>query len=470
MGKYFLAVDIGASSGRHILGTIENGKLQLEEIYRFENGMKRENGHLYWDSEGLFNNIKAGIAKCKELNKIPVSVAIDTWGVDYALLDENDELVCRTYGYRDHRTDGMDDKVYELVPEKEVYARTGIAKQMFNTIFQLMASKTYEPETLEKAKTILLLPDYFHFLLTGNKVSEYTNATTGQLVNAKTKQWDKEMMEKLGFPTDMFLPLSMPGTLVGTLRPELAEEFGFSCEVVLPATHDTASAVMSVPTKEGADCVYISSGTWSLMGVENSEAICTEESRQANFTNEGGYNYRFRFLKNIMGLWMIQQVRHELNDAYSFAQLCDMAEEVRSFPTRVDVNDNCFLSPDNMTEAIKDYCRRTNQQVPETVGELATVIYQSLAECYAQTVRQIEAMTGKTYAAINIVGGGSNASYLNELTAEKSGKIVYAGPGEATAIGNLAAQMIRAGELKDLQDARNCIFESFGVKTIMPKA
>ena len=465
MAQYYLAIDIGASSGRHMLGSIQDGKIVLEEIYRFENGMKRENGHLYWDSEGLFENIVNGIAKCAELDKIPVSVGIDTWGVDYALLDERDELVCRTYGYRDHRTDGVDEEVYRIIPERELYERTGIAKQMFNTIYQLTASRLQEPETLEKARTILLLPDYFHFLLTGKKVSEYTNATTGQLVNAQSKEWDYELIERLGLPKEIFLPLSMPGTLVGPLKEEIAARVGFTCDVVVPATHDTASAVMSVPSK-GKDTLYISSGTWSLMGVENEQAVVNEAAQAANFTNEGGYDYRFRFLKNIMGLWMIQQVRHELNDAYSFAQLCDMAEEVRSFPSRVDVNDNCFLSPDNMTEEIKDYCRRTGQQVPESVGELATVIYQSLAESYAKTIEEIEALTGKHYDAINIVGGGSKADYLNRLTAEKSGRTVYAGPGEATAIGNLITQMIRAGELSSLQDARDCVFESFGVETI----
>ena len=256
----------------------------------------------------------------------------------------------------------------------------------------------------------------------------------------------------------------MPGTVVGKFSKEVEKEVGFSCEVILPATHDTASAVMAVPT-QSEECLYISSGTWSLMGVENKEAICSMESMEKNFTNEGGYEYRFRYLKNIMGLWMIQSVRHELNDAYSFAQLCDMADEVRAFPSRVDVNDNVFLAPENMTEAIKQYCRDTNQQVPETVGELATVIYQSLAESYAETVKEIEAITGVHYPAINIVGGGSNAVYLNQLTAEKTGRTVYAGPGEGTAIGNLMAQMLKVGEFKDLKEARQCVFDSFGVKT-----
>ncbi len=464
MAKYYLAVDIGASSGRHILGSVEDGRMVLEEIHRFENGMKKKDGHLCWDTEHLFREIKAGIAKCKEIGKIPESMGIDTWAVDYVLLDENDKVLGNTYGYRDSRMDGMDEEVYKIIPEKELYARTGIQKQMFNTIYQLMAHKVREPELFAKAKTMLMLPDYFQFLLTGNKVSEYTNATSGQLVSPKTKQWDTELIEMLGYNKEIFLPLSMPGTVVGPFSKEVEEEVGFSCMVVLPATHDTASAVMAVPSQSD-ECMYISSGTWSLMGVESKEAICTQESQAKNFTNEGGYEYRFRYLKNIMGLWMIQSVRHELDDAYSFAQLCDLAEEVRDFPSRVDVNSDRFMAPASMIEEIKQCCRDTDQKVPETVGEISTVIYQSLAESYASTALEIEAITGVKYPAINIVGGGSNAVYLNQLTAEKSGRTIYAGPGEGTAIGNLMAQMIKAGEFAGLKEARQSVFDSFGVKT-----
>lgn len=464
MANYYLAVDIGASSGRHMLGQVKNGKIELEEIYRFENGMVKKGKHLCWNVDHLFQEIKNGLKKCKEKGKIPVSMGIDTWAVDYVLLDKNDQVLGNTYGYRDHRTVGMDQKVYQLIPEEDLYARTGIQKQIFNTIYQLMAHKMQEPELLRKAKTFLMLPDYFHFLLTGNKVSEYTNATSGQLVSPITKQWDMELIEKLGYPSDIFLPISMPGAEVGKFKKEIMEEVGFDCQVILPATHDTASAVMAVPARN-SNCLYISSGTWSLMGVETEKAICSEESRQKNFTNEGGYAYRFRFLKNIMGLWMIQSVRHEVDDKYSFAQICEMAEEAKAFPSRVNVNDDCFLAPENMTIAIQNYCRRTQQQIPDTLGKIASVIYQSLAESYAETVKEIERITGSTYRAINIVGGGANAVYLNELTAEKSGRIVYAGPGEGTAIGNLMAQMIKAEEFMGLEEARNAVFASFEIKT-----
>ncbi|MCR4588798.1 MAG: rhamnulokinase [Lachnospiraceae bacterium] len=466
--NYYLAVDIGASSGRHMLCSMEDGVMKLEEIYRFENGMENRDGHLYWNTGKLFAEIKAGMKKCKELGKIPVSMGIDTWAVDYVLLDEEGNAVGDTYGYRDSRTEGMDRKVYDILPQAELYGRTGIQKQIFNTIYQLMADYQLEPEKMKKARTFLMLPDYFHYLLTGNQVSEYTNATSTQLVDPRTKQWDKNLIRMLGYEEGMFLPLSMPGTVVGPLQEEIVKEVGFRCNVVLPATHDTGSAVMAVPSTE-ENVLYISSGTWSLMGVENPEAICTADSMKANLTNEGGYDYRFRFLKNIMGLWMIQSVRHELQDAYSFAQLCDMAEECKAFPTRVDVNDASFLAPENMTEAIKEYARKTGQQVPESIGEVATVIYQSLAESYRDTVKEIEGITGKHYDSIHIVGGGSNAEYLNKLTAEKSGRTVYAGPGEATAIGNLTAQMIKDGVFADLKEARECIFRSFGVKKFDPE-
>lgn len=464
VGQYYLAIDIGASSGRHILAHLEQGKMVLEEIYRFENGMIHREGHLCWDLKHLFNEIKQGLKECVRINKIPISMGIDTWAVDYVLLDEKDELIGESYGYRDQRTQGMDEQVYKVIPEKDLYARTGIQKQIFNTIYQLMATKEKYPEHMKQAKTFLMLPDYFHFLLTGNKVSEYTNATSTQLVSPLTKTWDMELIDSLGYNKEMFLPLTMPGAEVGSFTEEIANEIGFTCKVVLPATHDTASAVMSVPSKED-NCVYISSGTWSLMGVENKVAICNEASQKANFTNEGGYDYRFRFLKNIMGLWMIQSVRKETGNAYSFAKLCEMAEENKDFPSRVDVNAPCFLAPEHMTNAIKTYCKETNQQVPETIGEVATVVYQSLAECYAVTVKEIEALTGITYEAIHIVGGGSNAAYLNELTAKAAHRKVLAGPGEATAIGNVVAQMIKEGSFEDLKAARRCIYDSFEIKT-----
>lgn len=461
MDRYYLAVDIGASSGRHMLASMQDGKMHLEEVYRFPNGMDDKNGTLCWDVDRLFTEIKNGLKKCKEIGKIPVSMAIDTWGVDYVLLDKDDRILGDTVGYRDSRTEGMDEKVYEVIPQDELYARTGIQKQIFNTVYQLMAVKESHPEYLEQAESILMIPDYFHFLLTGVKKNEYTNATTGQLVSPKTNDWDYELIEMLGYDPKMFRPVSMPGTVVGDFTEEVQKEVGFNCTVVLPATHDTGSAVLAVPTNDD-DAVYISSGTWSLMGIERKEADCSMESMKANFTNEGGYDHRFRYLKNIMGLWMIQSVKKEFTEDLSFAQICEMASK-ETIPSIVDCNDDCFLAPKSMIKAVRDFCSRTGQQVPETVGEISSVIYNSLAKCYGDTVQEIEEITGKKYSTIYVVGGGSNAGYLNELTAKYTGKKVSAGPSEATAIGNVIVQMLHDGIFKDLPEARTCVRESFDI-------
>ena len=463
MTKYYLAVDIGASSGRLILGHLENGKMELEEVHRFENGMVKKDGELCWEFDRLFQEIKNGLKKCKEIGKIPVSMGVDTWGVDLVLMDKDDKVLGNTVGYRDHRNEGMDEEVYKTISLEDLYARTGIQKAIFNTVYQLMAVKTKHPEYLEQAETMLHVPDYFHYLLTGKKTCEYTEATTGQLVNAETKDWDYELIDKLGYPRKMFQKLIMPGTSVGHFTEEVKAEVGFDVEVVAPATHDTGSAVLAVPANDD-DFIYISSGTWSLMGIEREKADCSKKSCEMNFTNEGGYAGRFRYLKNIMGLWMIQSVRHEYDDKYGFAEICQMAEEAKDFPSRVDANDECFLSPESMIEEVKDYCRRTGQKVPETLGEIATVIYTSLAECYAKTAKELEEMTGRTFSRIHVVGGGSNAGYLNELTARATGKEVHAGPGEATAIGNITAQMLKAEEFKSIEEARTTIHESFGIK------
>lgn len=459
--QYYLAVDIGASSGRHILSHLENGKIILEEIYRFSNGMGEVDGEKVWDSQKLFEDILTGMKKCYELEKIPVSMGIDTWAVDFALLDKEDHLIGKTVGYRDGRTRGMDQEVYKVISQDELYERTGIQKQIFNTIYQLMAVKMKKPQELADAKTMLLIPDYFNFLLTGRKVTEYTNASTTQLLHPKTKEWDFELIDMLGFPRDIFTEIKLPGTIVGELTEEIQKKVGFCCKVVLPATHDTGSAVVAVPSNE-EDVLYISSGTWSLMGTELKEAICTKESMEKNLTNEGGYDYRFRYLKNIMGMWMINSAKKEIADDMSYADICAMASKT-TITSIVPANDDRFLAPKNMTEEVKAACRESGQQVPEGIAEVAAVIYHSLAKCYADTMNEIEEITGKNYDCIHIVGGGSNAVYLNELTAKACGKTVYTGPTEATAVGNVAAQMIAAGELADLKSARECIFHSFKI-------
>lgn len=462
MKQYYLAIDIGASSGRHILGHMEDGKMVLEEIHRFPNGMREKDGHKCWDTEALFSAIVEGMKKCKEAGKIPVSMGIDTWAVDFVLLDKEDRMIGNAVGYRDSRTAGMDEKVYEIIPEESLYGRTGIQKQIFNTIYQLMAVKEQHPEALEQAESMLMIPEYFNFLLTGKKAAEYTNASTTQLVSPETKDWDYELIGMLGYPKRIFQKIEKPGTVLGSLTEELQREVGFDCKVILPATHDTGSAVMAVPTNED-NTIYISSGTWSLMGTELKEANCSAESKRHNFTNEGGYDYRFRYLKNIMGLWMIQSVRKELAPDQGFGEICEAASKT-AITSLVDCNADRFLAPENMTEEVQAACRENGEQVPEGIAEVASVIYNSLAKCYAQTITEIEEMSGVTYDSIHVVGGGANAAYLNELTAKATGKTVYAGPTEATAIGNLTAQIIAAGELSDLQEARKCIFDSFEIK------
>lgn len=458
--KYYLAIDIGASSGRHILGYLENGKIIYEEIHRFPNGMVKKDGELCWDLDALFSEILHGMKRCAELGKIPESVGIDTWGVDFVLLDEQNEIIGNTVAYRDNRTDGMDLEVYKCISEEELYSRTGIQKQIFNTVYQLMAVR----EQLKQAKRMLFVPDYLHFKLSGVAKTEYTIASTSGLLNAEAKIWDEEILRACGYPREIFAEIAPPGTLLGSLTTEVQKQVGFNCKVVLPASHDTASAVMSVPSTE-EDVLYISSGTWSLIGVELLSPDCSESSRLLNFTNEGGYDYRYRYLKNIMGLWMIQSVKKELNNEYSFAELCEMAEH-EGISSIIDCNDNRFLSPDSMIAEIKKGCSESEQQIPDKPGELAAVIYNSLAMCYRNAVAEIEKQTGKSYSAIHIVGGGSKDDYLNRLTAEKTGKTVYAGPSEATAIGNLMAQMIADGELSDLQSGRKCVKRSFEIKEI----
>ncbi|MBQ9765324.1 MAG: rhamnulokinase [Lachnospiraceae bacterium] len=469
MSNYYLAVDIGASSGRHILGHLENGKIVLEEVYRFENKLVQKNGHLCWELDRLFDEIVNGIAECKKIGKIPVSMGIDTWGVDFVLLDENDKVLGDTVAYRDSRTEGVDAEVYKVISEDDLYARTGIQKQLFNTIYQLYAIKLSNPEYIKNAKSFLMVPEYFNFLLTGVKKNEYTNATTGQLVNAVTKDWDYELIEKLGYNKEMFGELNLPKTSVGNLSEAIKARVGFDLEVILPATHDTGSAVMAVPANDD-DFVYLSSGTWSLMGIERKEADCSPRSKACNFTNEGGYEYRFRYLKNIMGLWMLQSVRRELNSEgdkkYGFPELIAMAKEGDSFSSMLDVNDASFLAPENMQNAIDAYCERTGQAVPQNLSERLACIYHSLAQSYADTIKEIEDIAGRTFKRLHIVGGGCQDMHLNEMTKKYTGKEVYAGPIEGTALGNLMSQMIKAGDFATLEAAREAVAVSFDIKKI----
>ena len=482
MRQYYAAADIGASGGRLILGSLDgDGRLTLETMHRFENGMEKRNGSLCWDYQRIAENIVEGLRRCAGAGKAPVSLGIDTWGVDYVLLDENGDLVGESYGYRDHRTDGMDRVVEQVISQEELYRRTGTLKADYNTIYQLVSVRQKHPEHLEKAQCMLMTPDYLGYLLTGVKKWEYTEASTSQLMDPEKRGWDYELIGKLQLPSKLFGPVSFPGTCVGKLTEGWAQKAGCRPDLYLSATHDTACAVAALPSaqspapessdtaKAEGDSIYISSGTWSLMGVRREKPDCSEAARRANLTNEGSADGTICFHKNIMGLWMIQSVRHEYGDQYSFDEICRMAEESRDFPALVDVQDNCFLSPDSMCASIRSWCESHGQEVPQTLGEIASVVYRSLAACYAKTAQELETLTGKRYSKVQVVGGGCQAEYLNQLTADALGREVYAGPVEASAIGNILVQMWGRGLIRDLEEAGRIVGRSFPVKVYHPR-
>ena len=458
MNGYSLAIDIGASSGRHILGYIENGKLVLEEVHRFENYITDENGTLVWDIKHLVDEIKAGIAKCKTVGKIPSTVAIDTWGVDYVLLDENKREIMPAVSYRDSRTFAVMDEVAALVSNEELYARTGIQRQNYNTIYQLYCDK--KSGKLDKARHILMMPSYLSFKLTGVIRNEYTHASTTNLVNAETKTWEYEILSKLGIKRDIFSDIFLPCTEVGNFTEEVRNEIGFDSTVIFCPSHDTASAVAACNV--GDNGMYISSGTWSLIGTENPEAVLSKEAFEANFANEGGINYRFRFLKNIMGMWLFQNVRKNLNKQFSYDDMMNMAKQSGAFE-EIDTNVPDFLAPENMVEAIRGYLKKEDLPIEVVIN----TIYHSLAKSYANAVKEIEKISGKTIDTINIVGGGSKDSYLNELTKQYTGKRVLAGPVEATATGNIISQMMFADKELTLEKARELVKNSFNITEVM---
>ena len=475
--RYYLAIDIGASSGRHVLGSVVDGKIELEEVHRFDNVQVRRRGHDCWDIDMIWENILVGLEKCREAGKIPETIGIDTWGVDFVLVDAQGRRVGDAVAYRDARTNDVAADVDAGIGLENLYRATGIQRQTFNTVYQLAALVAEHPDELEAADRFLMVPEYLNYLLTGNMVNEYTNATTTNLVNARTCTWDAAALEAAGAPARLFGDIAMPGTVVGGLTPEVQQRVGFDAQVMLPATHDTGSAFLAVPARD-AQAVYLSSGTWSLLGVEHEGPITSDASRYQNFTNEGGYLKRFRFLKNIMGLWMIQSIRRELNGVSYVAgkggELADAARaEQQLHPDtpvpHVNVNDDRFLAPASMIEEIKTACRETGQPVPDTLGELMRCVYESLTGCYADSINELSALTGRTYTSINIVGGGCQDTFLNELTARACGIPVFAGPIEGTSLGNLMVQMIGNGVFADLDEAREAIRRSFDVVEYQPE-
>lgn len=485
-GEAYAAIDIGASSGRVIMGWLEEGKMRLEEVHRFDNVQKRSNGHDCWDIDALFSEVVAGLKAAREkTGLVPMRIGIDTWGVDFVLLDEDDCVLGDAVAYRDARTQGMYEVADELMDPGELYARTGIQRQPFNTLYQLLALKRERPEELEAARSFLMIPDYLVWKLTGIKVNEYTNATTTGMLNAVERDWDSKVLDSMGIDRSLFMKPSMPGETVGCLTEGVSRAIGYQTKVVLPASHDTGSAFLAVPARD-EKAAYISSGTWSLLGVELPEPLTTPEAYADNFTNEGGYQARFRFLKNIMGLWMNQSVRREVNGVdyvegktshsamldhtVSFDELRAMCREAEPFEAYVDVDDDRFLSPDSMIEEIKAACEQGNQSVPQSIGQIMRTNYCSLARSYARNIDRLRQLTGREYTSINIVGGGCQDDYLNQATADACGIPVFAGPIEGTCIGNLIVQMISGGEFEGLAQARKCVADSFDVKRIDPQS
>ena len=469
-----LAIDIGASSGRHIVGEVVEGRLQLTEAHRFENKLVERDGHLCWDIDNLFEQVVLGLRACAERGLVPDTMGIDTWAVDFVPLDAAGERLGDAVAYRDARTEGVHDVLERagILPFDEHYARCGIQYQSFNMAYQLAALKHEHPEQLAAASALLMVPDYLAYRLTGTQACEYTNASTTALVSAETRDWDGELIDRLGIDRALFPKIVQPGASLGQLKADIRERVGFDCRVIAPATHDTGSAWLAVPAPD-AQSVFMSSGTWSLIGVENTEPVLTSESRELNFTNEGGAYGTYRYLKNIMGLWMAQCVRRELivrdGDAPSFAELADMAAAAEGEPSLVDVNDQCFLAPASMIDEVRDACYDTGQRVPETIGELMQCIFCSLAKAYAGAVADLSRLTGTAYRRINIVGGGCQNAYLNQVTANACGIPVYAGPVEGTALGNIMVQLIATGGVAGLPAARALVRQSFEIKEVEPQ-
>ncbi|MCK9235097.1 MAG: rhamnulokinase family protein [Acholeplasmataceae bacterium] len=451
--RYYLAIDIGASSGRHILAHKENETIVLEEVYRFKNRVVRKDGKIVWDIDSLIKNILLGMKKCNEIGKIPMSVGIDTFGVDYALLNDKDERLGDVYSYRDTRTVKSREAFNQRISAQEQFNITGVQPQLYNTIYQLYDDVLND--RLKQVKSILLLPSYLNFHLTGVKRNEYTIATTTGLLNHETKKWDETLLSHLGLKKDHFPELIMPGEKLGSMREEIQKIIGYDTTLYTVGSHDTASSVLGSLADE--ETLFLSSGTWSLIGVLSDERYTNEAALKDGFSNEGSPFGKVRFLKNIMGLWMIQEINREQKERYPIEKVIEMAQNSRHFSGIVDVNDERFLSPKSMMRTIDEILKETSQPQPKTLGEYYYCVYHSLAYAYDQAIKQIEKMTGKNYLRLNIIGGGSQNTLLNELTEKLSGKEIMSGPTESTALGNIVMQMIASGEIQDYIQAKTYV-------------
>lgn len=466
-----VAFDLGASSGRCVIGKLENDKIIMEEVHRFLNEPVKIGNVVYWDILRLFFEIKQGILKAKHISNFK-SIGIDTWGVDFGLLNEEGALLENPIHYRDDRTIGMKEEVFKIIDKETLYNITGNQIENFNTIFQLFSLTKNRPWILEKTETLLLIPDLLNYFLTGVKKSEYSISSTTQLMDVKNKDWSYELLEKLNIPKTILPEIVKTGTVIGPLKSEICEELGVSpAKVIAVAEHDTQSAVVAVPTFED-DFIFISSGTWSLFGTELNEPIITENTFKNNISNEGGFGNTINLLKNIIGLWLIQESRRQWKREgkdFSFSDLEKMAENEELFQSFIDPDAEEFLTHGNIPERIKEFCKKTNQKVPKTEGEITCCINQSLALKYRYTLEQIEKCTCKKVSAINMIGGGTQSELLCQMTASSNSKKVIAGPIEATALGNIAVQFIALGEIKDLKEARKIISNSQNTKVYIPK-
>lgn len=473
--RIYLAVDLGAESGRVIAGRLAGGRIELEELHRFPNGPVTVAGTLRWDVLRLWSEIQDGLAKAAaRFGEQIVSVGVDTWGVDYVLLSAKDELVGQPYAYRDARTDGVMEQSFARVPREEIFAETGLQFMPFNTLFQLIAMQLRDPDLLAIADRFLMMPDFFHWLLCGSRVVEFTNATTTQLLRAVDRTWATDLMRKFALPPRIFPEIVPPGTKLGSLRDEVARRTGLSrIDVVAPATHDTGSAVAAVPTKQNgrANWAYISSGTWSLIGVEVQQAVLTPAALAQNVTNEGGIDGTYRLLKNVMGLWLVQECRRSFERqgrTYDYSELTRAGAEAEPFRSLVDPDHENFLKPDDMAAAIQFRCKATGEPIPETDGQLVRCALESLALKYRKVLEGIESLTGERVDTIHVVGGGSRNDLLNQFTANACGRPVVAGPTEATALGNVLIQARAAGDVGTLADIRRVVRESSDLTTFEP--
>ncbi|HEY3311005.1 MAG TPA: rhamnulokinase family protein [Anaerolineales bacterium] len=468
----YLAIDLGAESGRTIVGTLADGKLSLSETHRFPNTpLKRADG-LHWNVEQLWNDIKAGIRI--SASQFPLtSLGLDTWGVDFALMDANGALLDLPFHYRDERTDGILEEAFNRVPREQIFAQTGIQFMQINSLYQLLAMRLKNPALLEASQTFLTIPDLFNNWLSGKTACEFTLATTTQCYDPLRRDWAWPLLEKLDIPARLFKPVSQPGTVLGNLLAEVAEETGAKAiPVIAPACHDTGSAVVAVPARN-KDFAWISSGTWSIMGCEANEPAMDERALAYNFTNEGGVFGTWRLSKNIIGLWLVQECRRTWQaegEALSYDEITRLAAEARPFLAVIDPDDTSFLHPGNMPERIRQYCTRSGQAVPKTNGEIVRVALESIALKYRLVLERLEEVTGKHFNPLHIIGGGTKNRLLNQFSADCTGRNVVSGPIEATAIGNVLMQAISLGHLDSLAAARDVVRASFTPETYQPRS